>query len=201
MKQRLAAYTAEVLFPEREKFTAPLLLLPGLWAGSWIWQEVAWSFSQRGWSCWALDLYEQSATRRRGDVSLDDHLTTITTASAAFDCPPIVIGFDLGSLLALLTATRIQPRALVCISPCCSATGRPTCVQLSLWCDLPPYPRSCGIAVILLRLVGLPAIFFSTRFRQGCTTSYTTGLSRTQVESSVPSPEAGLISSNSPALP
>ncbi len=145
MKQQLATYTAEVLFPEREKFTAPLLLLPGLWTGSWIWQEVAWGFSQRGWSCWALDLYEQSAARRRGDISLDDHLTTITPAIAAFDCPPIVIGFDLGSLLALLVATRTQPRALVCISPLLPCNWQ---------ADLRP-------ALPLVRLAALPALLWN----------------------------------------
>ena len=145
MKQRLAAYTAEVLFPEREKFTAPLLLLPGLWTGSWIWQEVAWGFSQRGWACWALDLYEPHAARRRGDISLDDHLTTITTAAATFDCPPIVIGFDLGSLLSLLVATRVQPRALICISPMLPGHWQP---------DLRP-------ALPLVRLATLPALLWN----------------------------------------
>ena len=145
MKQRLAAYTAEVLFPEREKFTAPLLLLPGLWTGSWIWQEVAWGFSQRGWTCWALDLYEPHPARRRGNISLDDHVTTITTATAAFDCPPIVIGFDLGSLLTLLAAADVQPRALVCISPLLPCHWQP---------DLRP-------ALPLTRLAALPALLWN----------------------------------------
>ncbi len=145
MKQRLAAYTAEVFLPEREKFTAPLLLLPGLWTGSWIWQEVAWGLSQRGWTCWALDLYSQPAIRRRGDTSLNDHLTTITTATAAFDCPPVVIGFNLGSLLALLTAAHIQPRALVCISPL---------LPCSWQADIRP-------ALPLVRLAALPALLWN----------------------------------------
>ena len=190
MKQRLATYTAEVLFPEREKFAAPLLLLPGLWTGSWIWHEAAWGFSQRGWVCWALDLYTQQSRRQCGNTSLEDHLTTITAASAALDDPPIVIGFDLGSLLALLVTARIQPRALVCISPCCPVTGSRLCVPPFLWFDSQPYRRSSGIAPTLPRLVVLRATFFSMRFQQPCTTSYTPSLSQTQAKSSVPSPEA-----------
>ena len=192
MKQRLAAYTAEVLFPEREKFTAPLLLLPGLWTGSLIWQEVAWGFSQRGWSCWALDLYGQSAFRRRGDVSLDDHLTTITTATAAFDCPPIVIGFD--SRQSPRTP-RHHPRTTRVPSsvflPCCPATGKPTYVRPCLWYDSPPCPRSCGNrAHPPPSRSACPRFSFSTRFRRGYTTSYTISLSRTPAESSAPSLEA-----------
>ena len=145
MKQRLAAYTAEAIFPEREKFTAPLLLLPGLWTGSWIWHEVAWGLSQRGWVCWALDLYEQKPYRQRGHTSLEDHLTTITTASAALGCAPIVISFDLGSLLALLVTARIQPRALVCISPLLPCNWQP---------DLRP-------ALPLVRLAALPALLWN----------------------------------------
>ncbi len=144
MKQRLAAYTAEVFFPEREKFTAPLLLLPGLWTGSWVWQAVAWGLSQRGWACWALDWPEQPTARRRGALSLDDHLTTLTTAVAGFACPPIIVGFDLGSLLALLAAPRVQPRALVCISPLLPCHWHP---------DLRP-------ALPLVRLAALPALLW-----------------------------------------
>ena len=145
MKQRLATYTAEVLFPEREKFAAPLLFLPGLWTGSWIWHEAAWGFSQRGWVCWALDLYTQQSRRQCGNTSLEDHLTTITAASAALDDPPIVIGFDLGSLLALLVTARIQPRALVCISPL-------------LPCHWQPALRP---ALPLVRLAALPALLWN----------------------------------------
>ena len=121
MQQRLAAQTAQVTLPEREKFTAPLLLLPGLWTGSWAWDEAAWAFSQRGWACWTLDSHESETPCESTRDTLDGRAARIASAAAALDQPPIVIGYDVGALVALLAAERMPPaagfRALVCVSP------------------------------------------------------------------------------------
>ena len=117
MKQQLATLTAEVTFPERKKFTAPLFLLPGLWSGSWAWNEAAWGFSQRGWECWALDRYHAEAASQRGKISFAQRLHTFAAALSSLDEAPIVLAFDVGSVFALLAAERIRPRALVCIAP------------------------------------------------------------------------------------
>ena len=103
------------------------------------------SAARRGWSCWALDLYDQRPPQRRGRMSLDDHLTTMTTAASALDQTPVVIGYDLGSLLALLVAGRIQPRALVCISPLLPYNWQPSL--------RPPLPFT--------RLAALPALLWN----------------------------------------
>ncbi len=145
MKQQLATLTAEVTFPEREKFTAPLLLLPGLWTGGWVWNEVTWRFSQRGWECWALDCYQAEAASQRGKISFAQQLHTITTALSSLDNAPIVLGFDVGSVFALLAAERIRPRAVVCIAPL-------------LPCNWTPERRP---ALPLVRLMALPALLWS----------------------------------------
>ena len=121
MQQRLAAQTAQVTLPEREKFTAPLLLLPGLWTGSWAWDEAAWAFSQRGWACWTLDPHESETPCESARDTLDGRAARIASAAAVLDRSPIVIGYDVGALAALLAAERMPPaagfRALVCVSP------------------------------------------------------------------------------------
>ena len=149
MQQQLASQTAQVTLPEREKFTAPLLLLPGLWAGSWAWDEAAWAFSQRGWACWTLDPRESGIPNGRAHDTLDGCAARIAAAAAALDQPPIVIGYDVGALAALLAAERMPPaagfRALVCVSPL--------------------VPRSLcggrGAPLPLVRLAALPALLWN----------------------------------------
>ena len=149
MQQRLASQTAQVTLPEREKFTAPLLLLPGLWTGSWAWDEAAWAFSQRGWACWTLDPRESGIPNGHAPDTLDGRAARIATAAAALDRPPIVIGYDVGALAALLAAERMPPdagfRALVCVSPL---------VPRSL-CD------GRGSPLPLVRLAALPALLWN----------------------------------------
>ena len=149
MQQRLASQTTRVTLPEREKFTAPLLLLPGLWTGSWAWDEAAWAFSQRGWACWTLDPRESGIPNGRAPDTLDGCAARIAAAAAALDRPPIVIGYDVGALAALLAAERMPPaagfRALVCVSPL--------------------VPRSLcggrGSPLPLVRLAALPALLWN----------------------------------------
>ncbi len=132
MERRLALLRAEVSAPERNKFTAPLLLLHGLWSGSWSWQEVAGALSQRGWECWALDLRgrpESRTVETIGRIPLEDYVEDVVTAAQHLWAPPIVCGHDLGALLALLAAAQVRPCALMCLAPLLPhawvADGRP----------------------------------------------------------------------------
>ncbi len=120
MERYLAALRAEVSAPDRIKFTAPCLLLHGLWSGSWMWQAVAGALSQRGWECWALDLRGRPGSRpvtAIGTIRLEDYVADITDATQGLWAPPVIWGHGLGALLAMLTAAEVQPRALVLLAP------------------------------------------------------------------------------------
>lgn len=152
MERRLASLRADVSAPERNKFTAPLLFLHGLWTGSWIWQDVAGALSQRGWEGWALALRGRPGSRpvdAVGKIRLEDYVEDVVVAARALWAPPVVCGHDLGALLALLTASRIQPRALILLAPLLPRTwgtnGRP------------PLP--------LMRLSAVPALLWARPLR------------------------------------
>ena len=132
MEKRLATLRAAVSTPERSKFTAPLLLVHGLWSGSWMWQEVAGTLSQRGWEVWALDLRGRPGSRpidTLGGVRLEDYVEDVVAAAQALWAPPVVCGHDLGALLALIAAAQVTPRALLLLAPVLPrawvAEGRP----------------------------------------------------------------------------
>ncbi len=120
MKQQLATLGAELSVPERNKFTAPLLLIHGIWTGSWMWQNIASALSVRGWECWALDLRGRPGSQPVSDIGkirLEDYIEDVTTAVQRLWAPPVVWGADLGALIALHAAARIPPRALICSAP------------------------------------------------------------------------------------
>jgi alpha-beta hydrolase superfamily lysophospholipase len=132
MERRLVTLRADVSAPEHIKFTAPLLLIHGLWSGSWIWQEVAGALSQRGWEVWALDLRGRPGSRpvdALGRVRLEDYVEDVVVAAQALWAPPVVCGHDLGALLALLAAPQVTARALLLLAPLLPrawvAEGRP----------------------------------------------------------------------------
>ncbi|MBI3302628.1 MAG: alpha/beta fold hydrolase [Deltaproteobacteria bacterium] len=132
MKRQLAALRADVSAPERIKFTAPLLLLHGLWSGSWSWNDVAGALSQRGWEAWALDLRGRPGSRPAdaiGKVRLEDYVEDVVVAAQALWAPPIICGHGLGALLALLAAPQVTPRAVILLAPLLPrewiADGRP----------------------------------------------------------------------------
>jgi pimeloyl-ACP methyl ester carboxylesterase len=160
MERRLASLRAEVSAPERTKFTAPLLLLHGLWSGGWIWHEVAGALSQRGWECWALDLRGRPGSRsveNLGRITVGDYVEDVLVAARQLWAPPVVCGYDLGALLALLSAARVRPRAVICLAPLLPqawvADGRPpaplvrlAAVPALLWGHAlrPPRPAMAG---------------------------------------------------------
>jgi pimeloyl-ACP methyl ester carboxylesterase len=120
MERHVASLRLELTMPERNKFTAPLFLLHGLWVGSWMWREMAAAFSLRGWECWALDLRGRPGSRpveAVGKIRLEDYLADVATVAEQLWASPIVCGHDLGGLLALLTMAQVRPRAVICVAP------------------------------------------------------------------------------------
>src|SRR5215831_4692050 len=109
MAVRFGPLRAEVTDPESERFTAPLVLVHGLWAGAAVWRRFAGYLAHRGWRCIALE--------RRADAGLDlgAHADDLGAAIAALDAPPVVVGHDLGALLALRCAEG--GRAVVALAP------------------------------------------------------------------------------------
>jgi len=100
---------AEVTAPESEKFTAPMVLVHGLWERASTWRRFAGYLAHRGWRCIALE--------RRADAAADlmAHVADLRVALDALDAPPVVVGHDLGAVFALHCAERA--RAIVGLAP------------------------------------------------------------------------------------
>ncbi|NNC76066.1 MAG: alpha/beta fold hydrolase, partial [Acidimicrobiia bacterium] len=85
-------------FEPAVEITADVLLVHGLWGGSWVWDRFAPRLARRGYRGWAIDLAGSAESHRQDDVgtlSLNDHLAEVYAAVDALDHvdrPTIVIG-------------------------------------------------------------------------------------------------------------
>ncbi len=114
MQERVGELVIELTRSPSPKFTAPLLLLHGLWGEADVWRRWAGFLAHRGWSCHALNLRGRGADARRAG-RLEDYEADVRQAVAAMDAPPIIVGHDLGGLLALRLAAGA--RAVVVLAP------------------------------------------------------------------------------------
>lgn len=110
MPPSLGPLPVEVTEPESAKFTAPLVLVHGLWERAAVWRRFAGYLAHRGWRCLAVEL---SGETFGGDVAA--RIGALRAALAAADSTPIVVGHDLGAQLASRCADAT--RALVAIAP------------------------------------------------------------------------------------
>jgi len=121
-ERRLGPFAVEYSGAEISKFTAPLLLVHGLWDRYESWRLFAGFLSHRGWRCAAIDVAAvDSATDLR---------TGLAAAIEAIAAPPVVVGHDFGGTLALQEAGRA--RAVVALAPL-SAAAAPALNSAGSW--------------------------------------------------------------------
>lgn len=117
----------ETTQPERRSRKPPVVLVHGALTGSWLWSSFAAYLAERGWEAHALNL--------RGHFTSDHaDLETTTMADYAADIgvavrhvgrPPVLIGWGIGSLAAMLYAARNPVLGLVLLAPSPPAAALP----------------------------------------------------------------------------
>jgi pimeloyl-ACP methyl ester carboxylesterase len=106
--------------PEKPKFKSPLVLVHGLWTGSWCWRTWATHFCNLGWECWALNLPgrgQDSDARTLRELNLQSCVDQLAPLIRSFSFPPLLIAHDTGALVALKAAEQTEITALVLVSP------------------------------------------------------------------------------------
>jgi pimeloyl-ACP methyl ester carboxylesterase len=98
---------------------ANVLCLPGLFAGSWVFDDLLPLIAARGHSASSMAFRGHPPLPPMtsiGRQSIGDYLTDASAAARALD-RPIVIGHSMGGLVALLLAARGLARAAILLSP------------------------------------------------------------------------------------
>ncbi len=113
--------------PERRSRKPPLLLVHGALTGSWLWSSFAAYFAERGWEAHAMNLrgHYTSDLAELGSTSMRDYADDVGVAIRQLGRPPVVIGWGIGALAALLYAERHQVLGLVLLAPSPPAAALP----------------------------------------------------------------------------
>jgi pimeloyl-ACP methyl ester carboxylesterase len=93
----------------------PLVLLHGLWGGSWIFQDWLEPAAERGWDAWAISLRGREGSRAvqdLGKVRLQDFARDLQDALTAIG-PAAVVGYSMGGLILQMVASDAASRHLV----------------------------------------------------------------------------------------
>lgn len=101
-----AGLAVDVVRAESARFRHPLLLLHGLWTGSWIWSGFAAYLAHRGWESWAPS-FAGVADRRR----------QLMEVCRALPAPPVILAHDAGAVTAVKLAAEVAAPAIVAITP------------------------------------------------------------------------------------
>jgi len=135
MPQRAGSAIVESIAAEFPKFTTDLLLIHGLWCTAAVWRKCMGYLAHRGWNCHALGLRGHgtaTAPGPIGQVRIADHLSDLRALIEACDAPPVLVGHDLGGLLALHVTDAVRARvALAPLVP--PPLGRGPQLVLSRW--------------------------------------------------------------------
>jgi pimeloyl-ACP methyl ester carboxylesterase len=102
--------TAETVQAEGARYTACLVLVPGLWAGARVWRRFATYLAHRGWECRLLEL-------RGVQAGLRERAAAVAAYAAALPARAVLVGHDAGALAALAAAHGAGAAALVLIAP------------------------------------------------------------------------------------
>jgi pimeloyl-ACP methyl ester carboxylesterase len=114
-EERIGDLTALHAAPAGPARTYPMVLVHGLWAGAWIFQDWLGPAAERGWDVWAPNLRGRAGSRPM------DELGSVGLADLAGDLgdilnevgPAVVVGYSMGGLLTQIVAADPRTRHLV----------------------------------------------------------------------------------------
>jgi pimeloyl-ACP methyl ester carboxylesterase len=105
--------------PERRSRKPPLLLVHGVLTGSWLWSSFAAYFAERGWEAHALNLrgHFTSDVADLTETRMRDYADDIGIAARQLGRTPVVVGWGMGALAALVYAQSRPVLGLVLLAP------------------------------------------------------------------------------------
>ncbi len=99
-----------------------IMMIHGMWAGSWIWSDYIPVFEERGYSCLAPTLRHHDSPPLQppvalGSTSLLDYAKDLQKEIEKLDQLPILMGHSMGGILAQMLGARGLAKTLVLLSP------------------------------------------------------------------------------------
>lgn len=113
--------------PERRSRKPPLLLIHGALGGSWMWSSFAAYFAERGWEAHAMNFrgHYTSDVAELDRLSMRHYADDVGVAVRHLGRPPVLIGWGIGALTAMLYAELNRTLGLVLLAPSPPADALP----------------------------------------------------------------------------
>ena len=124
-EERIGDLTALHAVPQGAARAYPLVLLHGLWAGAWIFEDWLGPAAARGWDVWAPNLRGRAGSRPvddLGSVGLAELVADLGDVLSEVG-PAVVVGYSMGGLLTQMAAADprmshlVRAAALLCSVP------------------------------------------------------------------------------------
>ena len=112
-----AVHALSLLVSDGER--APLILVHGAANSAHVWTFWQEELGRRGWSSHAIDLrgHGASADVDLGATRMADYADDVAALARTLRGPPVLVGWSMGGLVAMMAATRCQARACVGLAP------------------------------------------------------------------------------------
>ena len=109
----------------------PVLLIHGAANSSSAWKFWQKALARRGWSSYAIDLRGHGKSGGSVDGALmSDYVDDVTEVASGLSAKPVVMGWSMGGLVALMAAAGGRARACVALSPTPPAAERDMSVEI-----------------------------------------------------------------------
>ena len=97
----------------------PVILVHGAANSGRVWTYWQGELARRGWSSHALDLrgHGASAAAELGTTRMADYADDVVALGRTLREPPILIGWSMGGLVAMMAAARVHARVCVGLAP------------------------------------------------------------------------------------
>ncbi len=120
MRKQIGEVVIDVSPPEKPKFKSPLVLVHGLWSGSWCWSGWTTRFSNLGWECWAVNMrgrVEDNPQRTVARLTFAQCVEDLKEVIRAAGPSAVLLGHSLGGVMAMKAAEDENLSALILLSP------------------------------------------------------------------------------------
>jgi pimeloyl-ACP methyl ester carboxylesterase len=110
----------------------PVILVHGAANSGRVWTFWQHELARRGWTSHAIDLrgHGTSEIGDLGTTSMADYATDVVTLARTLRQPPILIGWSMGGLVAMMAAAMCDAQACVGLAPSTAAPSRDHSIPL-----------------------------------------------------------------------
>ena len=118
--------------PDTRSSNPPVVLVHGAANSAIVWRYWQEELARRCWASYALDLrgHGRSAAIGLSTTTMEDYASDIQRVTAMLDRPPVVLGWSMGGLIAMLYASCGEAAACVAMAPSVPSRGIDTSVRL-----------------------------------------------------------------------